>query len=61
MFNIDFVRYKKKTRLYGALPLDMQITKYNEVKAAADLAGESVNGYIKVAIDRRLVSDKPDD
>ena len=36
------------------VPLDMQITKYTEVKAAADQAGESVNGYIKAAIDMRM-------
>lgn len=38
------------------VPLDLQTDKYNAVKTAADNAGESVNGYIKTAIDRRLKS-----
>lgn len=40
------------------VPLDMQIEKYQEVKAAAESAGETVNGYIKKAIDKRLRSGK---
>lgn len=40
------------------VPLDLQREKYEEVKAAADQAGESVNGYIKAAIDLRLSSGK---
>ena len=39
------------------IPLDVQNDKYNEIKEAAGAAGETVNGYIKVAIDRRLQSD----
>lgn len=38
------------------IPLDVQKDKYDEIKAAADKCGESVNGYIKAAIDKRLAS-----
>ena len=31
--------------------------KYEEIKNAADQAGESVNGYIKKAIDQRIERD----
>lgn len=36
------------------IPLDVQKEKYEEIKAAADTAGETVNGYIKKAIDERI-------
>lgn len=36
------------------VPLDLTKEKYAEVKAAAEAAGESVNGYIKTAIDQRM-------
>lgn len=36
------------------IPLDVQKEKYEEIKAAADMAGETVNGYIKIAIDERI-------
>lgn len=36
------------------IPLDVTKEKYDQIKAAADTAGESVNGYIKRAIDERL-------
>lgn len=38
------------------IPLDVQKAKYEEIKSAAGAAGESVNGYIKTAIDRRIES-----
>ena len=38
------------------IPLDVKKNKYDEIKSAADKAGESVNGYIKTAIDRRMES-----
>lgn len=38
------------------IPLDVQKEKYEEIKSAADSVGESVNGYIKTAIDKRLES-----
>ena len=43
----------KKSKL-KRIPLDVQKEKYEEIKAAADAAGEKVNGYIKKAIDERM-------
>lgn len=39
------------------IPLDVQKDKYDEIKAAADAAGEKVNTYIKKAIDERMERD----
>lgn len=39
------------------IPLDVQKEKYEQIKAAADAAGEKVNGYIKKAIDERMQRD----
>lgn len=36
------------------IPLDVSKEKYDQIKAAADNAGESVNGYIKKSIDMRM-------
>ena len=36
------------------IPLDVQKEKYEEIQTAATAAGESINGYIKKAIDTRL-------
>lgn len=36
------------------VPLDMQIEKYAELKAAAERNNESVNGFIKAAIEDRI-------
>lgn len=36
------------------IPLDVQIDKYEEIKKASQEAGETVNGYIKKAIDMRI-------
>lgn len=38
--------------------LEVSLSKYDEIKQAADSSGESVNGYIKRAIDERLYKDK---
>ena len=38
------------------IPLNVTKNKHAEIKAAADSHGESVNGYIKTAIDRRIES-----
>lgn len=55
---------QRKEYLYGyqksklkRIPLDVQKEKYEEIKAAADLAGEKVNQYIKKAIDERMERD----
>lgn len=37
--------------------LDIQKEKYEEIKTAADYAGESVTGYIKKAINERMERD----
>ncbi len=52
-YNINYAKQNLKR-----IPLDVQKTKYNEIKAAAGAAGESVNGYIKKAIDLRMESGK---
>lgn len=41
---------------YKRIPLDVPKEKYDQIKAAADAAGESVNGYIKKAVDARIES-----
>ena len=50
-YNQNYAKKKLKR-----IPLDVQKDKYDEIKAAADKCGESVNGYIKAAIDKRLAS-----
>lgn len=47
--------YAKKT--LKRIPLDVRKEKYEDIKAAADSAGESVNHYIKKAIDERMERD----
>lgn len=46
------LKYREKS--IKRIPLDVQKEKYEEIKAAADAAGEKVNGYIKKAIDQRM-------
>ena len=45
---------KYKAENIKRVPLDMQITDYQELKAAAGAAGEKVNQYIKQAIRERM-------
>ena len=40
------------------IPLDVPKDKYEEIRAAAAAAGETVNGYIKKAIERRMKSEQ---
>ena len=40
------------------VPLDMQKSDYEELKAAAGARGEKVNEYIKTAIRERMARDK---
>ena len=40
------------------IPFDVPLQKYDEIKAAAASAGETVNGYIKIAIDQRMESER---
>ena len=46
--------YKYAREQLKRIPLDVQKEKYEEIKAAADAAGEKVNGYIKKAIEERM-------
>ena len=50
-------RYNYAKKALKSIPLDVQKEKYEEIKAAADAAGEPVNGYIKKAIDERMQRD----
>ena len=51
-YNLNYAKTKLKR-----IPLDIQNEKYEEIRNAADQAGESVNGYIKKAIDQRIERD----
>ena len=51
-YDIEYAKNKLKR-----IPLDVQKDKYEEIKAAATAAGESVNGYIKKAVDQRMERD----
>ena len=46
--------YKYAKAKLKRIPLDVQKEKSDEIKAAATAAGESVNGYIKRAVDERM-------
>lgn len=48
-YDIQYAKNKLKR-----IPLDVQKEKYDEIKAAAVIAGESVNCYIKNAISQRM-------
>lgn len=48
-YDINYAKAKLKR-----IPLDVQKEKYEQIKAAAGRTGESVNGYIKKAIDERM-------
>ena len=45
---------KYKSQNYKRIPLDVPKAQYEEIKSAADAAGESVNGYIKRAVAQRM-------
>lgn len=45
---------KYKAKAYKRIPLDYPIAEYDDLKRAADQAGESVNGFIKQAIKDRI-------
>lgn len=47
-------KYAKKN--LKRIPLDVQLSDYERIKAAAAAAGEPVNTYIKTAISRRMES-----
>ena len=49
--------YKYKAKNIKRIPLDVAKDKYDQIKSAAETTGESVNGYIKKAIDERMERD----
>ena len=51
-YDIEYAKNKLKR-----IPLDVQKEKYEEIKAVATAARESVNGYIKKAVDQRMERD----
>lgn len=50
---IQYIREYEKQK-YKRIPLNVTLDKYEEIKTAAATSGESINGYIKKAIDKRL-------
>lgn len=49
LYDINYAKEKLKR-----IPLDVRKEKYEQIKEAAKCSGESVNGYIKKAIDMRM-------
>ena len=52
-YNVQYIKDNIKR-----IPLDVQKDHFETIKAAAYSAGESVNGYIKKAIDERMERDQ---
>ncbi len=50
-------RYDYAKKKLKRIPLDVQKEKYVEIQTAATAAGESINGYIKKAVDERMERD----
>lgn len=50
-------RYDYAKKSLKRIPLDVQKEKFEEIKAAANAAGEKVNTYIKKAINERMERD----
>lgn len=48
-YDLNYAKEKLKR-----IPLDVRKEKYEQIKQAAERCGESVNGYIKKAIDLRM-------
>lgn len=51
-YNLAYAKARLKR-----VPLDLPLAKYQELADAAAAAGESINGYIKKAIDLRMGGD----
>lgn len=49
--------YKYKKQSIKRIPLDVQIGKYDEIKAHSEKQRETVNGFIKRAIDEQIIRD----
>ncbi len=52
--------YKYKRNNIKRVPLDMQLSEYEKLQSAALAADETVNGYIKSAINQRIERDNND-
>lgn len=50
-YDMEYAKTKLKR-----IPLDVSKSKYDEIKTSAEKANESVNGFIKKAIDMRINS-----
>jgi hypothetical protein len=50
-------RYNYAKKNLKRIPLDVQKEKFEEIKATSERVGETVNGYIKKAIDERMERD----
>lgn len=53
----EYQRNYRKIKL-KRVSFDLPKEKYEEIKAAADNANESVNGYIKKAVEQRMKKNK---
>lgn len=60
-YRIMTISEKRKESMYKyakenlkRIPLDVQLSKYEEIRAAASAAGVPVNTYIKQAIDEKM-------
>lgn len=49
--------YKYRAKSIRRISLEMQHDQYNDLKIAAERAGEPVNKYIKIAIKQRINHD----
>ena len=49
------IKYAKSA--YHRIPLDVKHADYDRIQAAASAANESVNGYIKKAVNMRIESE----
>lgn len=49
------IKYAKKK--LKRIPLDVQMEKYKQIKTFVDSTGDTVNGFIKKAIDEKMERD----
>lgn len=52
-YNADYIKKNIKR-----VPLNVQNDFYDQIKEAAERSGESINGYIKKAIQARIENEK---
>lgn len=52
LYNAEYAKNKLKR-----IPLDVQKEKYEQIVKSAEKAGNTVNGYIKQAIDEKMERD----